>query len=353
MSRSASTGSIFERDVEHLDASLTAQDAIQLAVPPVLDEAIEALATLPPENILIDQIPLQYHLANTNLSPKVFHSTRTTSTTDPFSLNTSSSTPTTTLHHPPSNFTLYPFPLLLNNNNNNNNNHSLTQQPSDPPALCHQTMSCTSDTASISDPSSPRSLSPTPSYKIGRSMVTQLTDSDSIPILTTNCSPQPLITNQNKQQIPLLPSSLPNHHHPNNIKPNRERKTCISFMSYVDVLNSERADPSDSPLPPSNSAMNALRLARKSTSSLVKRASSIISTQRSNNKLKNNIRYNNSTTDTLGKPWVDRSRCNSSNTTYHSCPTQQHSIIDSSQTNSLKLGTNDSDPEILAIIDSN
>ncbi|WAR62934.1 hypothetical protein PtB15_18B16 [Puccinia triticina] len=266
---SASTGSIFERDVEHFDASLTAQEAIQLAVPPVLDEAIEALATVSPENILVDQMPLQYHLFHSSLPPNPIHPP--------------ASPPPNPLPTP-----AYPFPQLSPS--------PPSSFPPIPPRLHHQTLSCTSDTASISDPSSPRSLSPTPSFKIGRSMVTQLTtDLDAIATnhpAEISISTNALLKNKEKNESAFLPAA-----HSGGGRKLRQRKTCISFMSYVDVLNSERADQSSAdPAVPSTSAMNALRMARKSTSSLV-----------------------NSPNENLGKAWVNRtrSRCTSTQTTYH------------------------------------
>ncbi|KAG0145544.1 hypothetical protein CROQUDRAFT_658463 [Cronartium quercuum f. sp. fusiforme G11] len=56
---SASTSSIFERDVELLEPTLTAHDAIELAVPSVLDEAFEVLATTDPKHIIIDPSPIE------------------------------------------------------------------------------------------------------------------------------------------------------------------------------------------------------------------------------------------------------------------------------------------------------
>ncbi|EFP91173.2 uncharacterized protein PGTG_16918 [Puccinia graminis f. sp. tritici CRL 75-36-700-3] len=370
---SASTGSIFERDVENFDASLTAQEAIQLAVPPVLDEAIEALATVSPENILVDQIPLEYHLFNSTLSANSTDHTQPSSPNNNNSNNNnnpslpasssssssphnqlsaiSSSTPTAAHHHHQSHSVpSYPFPSFNSpaqlSPSPPSSHPPPPSPPSIPPRLHHQTLSCTSDTASISDPSSPRSLSPTPSFKIGRSMVTQLaTDPDSFPTLTAHNN-HPLIpaeilsTNallKNEQPATLLSPVQPvqqilftknDNNKPDQETPQtfRQRKTCISFMSYVDILNSERSDhSSDSAAAPSSSAMNALRMARKSTSSLVKRASSIFShSSRVRSSSKKNINLlSTSPNENLGKAWVNRSRCTSSNTTYHSCPTQR------------------------------
>ncbi|KAH9816439.1 hypothetical protein DFH28DRAFT_1220519 [Melampsora americana] len=52
---STSTSSIFERDVEFLEPNLTAHEATQLAIPSVLDEAVEVLtSTTNPEDIILD-----------------------------------------------------------------------------------------------------------------------------------------------------------------------------------------------------------------------------------------------------------------------------------------------------------
>ncbi|EGG05044.1 uncharacterized protein MELLADRAFT_72241 [Melampsora larici-populina 98AG31] len=52
---STSTSSIFERDVELLEPNLTAHEATQLAIPSVLDEAVEILtSTTHPEDIILD-----------------------------------------------------------------------------------------------------------------------------------------------------------------------------------------------------------------------------------------------------------------------------------------------------------
>ncbi|KAH9449899.1 hypothetical protein MJO28_014147 [Puccinia striiformis f. sp. tritici] len=312
---SASTASIFERDVQHFHSTLTAQEAIQLAVPPVLDQAIQALATLSTENILIDQIPLDYHLFTNSIDQQQQQPQ-------------SSSTPTQSISAYPFP-SVYPHPPL-----------SPASLPPLSPRLHHQTISCTSDTASTSDPSSPRSLSPTPSYRLGRSMVTQLSDQDSMP--THHHIPTEILgTTKNKQQ----PIIIQDRH-----GSSPARKTRISFMSYVDILNSERSDPLSSSLSITEpgkhptTAMNTSKMAKKSTSSLIKRASSSIFSQPSRSKPSN--QQNEVTrTECLGTAWVDRSSRSTSTsnntpstTTYHSCST-----INTTTTNT----TNDQHTEFL------
>lgn len=362
---SLSTSSIFERDVEHFEAALTAQDAIQLAVPPVLDEAIEVLATVPPEQIMVDQIPLQVHLFNQTPSPVGIDSTPSspthqstppvqlpiTANSNRFGLYQPSPIPSSSsaLHPRARSISSYPFPTGSDSDQPISMNPSACPSrdngaPSSPPItrFHHQPMSCTSDTASISDPSSPRSLSPTPSFMVGRSMFTQLADHDAnaTPMCTHTVLPLTELSSNPPSKAPGFTSStIGNQPHL------RERKTCISFMSYVDILNSERADLNDSPAP-LTSAMNALRMARKSTSSLVKKASSIFSHPPRRRGTSTNTR--NNVHESIEKERTSRSRCTSTYSNYHSCPTHQPTIGESGQIFPISSSHSDNNAEVLS-----
>ncbi|CAH7666337.1 hypothetical protein BY996DRAFT_6423334 [Phakopsora pachyrhizi] len=201
---SLSTGSIFERDVESVlpPLGLDAQQATQLAIPPVLDQAAHLLSiTDHPQSIIIDQPPIKTELHNRfrTLSKlfnpaKLYQSPSPSSSKPERKSNRSFTTSNTTRQHRTRG--MIPF--------------KISTLPTTLPA-----MNPSSDTATISGPSSPRSLSPTPSFGIGRSIINSFSEPE------LNSKPA-----QNNFQNPII------SHQP--------RQTRLSFMSYADLINSER-----------------------------------------------------------------------------------------------------------------